>query len=81
MNNENHQKQLKALKEKSYESIAIHRLKNDCYLIVDIEGTSHVFEKDDGTAKKYRHVWQVKGWLRDAFEIDSDAIPVKVLNN
>ena len=70
-----------SLRLKSYKSIFLKRRGDECFLIIDIDGTPHVLPKMDGKPRIYRHIWQLKDWLRLKFNIDVDSLEVKIDKN
>ena len=77
MSNSDHQKYNDALESRNYCSLFIRRHGKECMLIIDIDGTPHVFVNKVGKPQKYRHAWQIKEWLLEKFDIESDQVEVK----
>lgn len=61
------------LKSKSYTKLEIKRYDNDCFLVVYIGDTSHVFIDEKGNRKRYRHGWQITKWLEEKFAISLES--------
>ena len=72
-----HEEMLSALRERRFERLTIKRFESSCYLIVVVNGHSHVFADHTGRMKEYRHAWQIRSWLSEAFGIPGDSIPVE----
>ena len=72
-----HEEMLSALRDKKFERLAIKRFDEKCYLIIVLEGHSHVFSDHAGAKKEYRHAWQVRDWLKAAFGISPDSVAVE----
>ena len=66
-----------ALRERAFESLAIKRSRDHCYLVVTIGGTAHVLSTPKGKAMRFRHAWQVREWLQSQFQIEAGSIPVE----
>jgi hypothetical protein len=75
-----YKKMLSALRAKTFERLVIKRLENQYYLIIYIDGNSHVFSDHAGKKKAYQHVWQIRNWLNISFEIVPDSIPVELIH-
>ncbi len=71
---------LSALREKRFERLAIKRLDAKCYLVIFVDGRSLVFADHAGKKKQYRHAWQIRSWLKKAFGISADALPVEPIH-
>ena|SRR5687768_16558832 len=66
-----------ALRERTFESLAIKRRRDHCYLVVTIVGATRVLSNSDGQAMSFRHAWQIREWLQSQFQIAADSIPVE----
>jgi hypothetical protein len=75
------QQQMTALASGDYASLAVHRLQQSCYLIINAHGAAHVLVNDQGRAQTFRHVWQIKDWLQQAFGIAADKVSVNNLKS
>ncbi len=72
MKDQDHIKYNAALESGHYRTIFIKRQGSECFLVIDVDGTPHVYVKQDGKAKVYRHIWQLKEWLKSQFKIEID---------
>ena len=68
-----------ALRDRSYRSIIIKRMGKECFLVVDIDGTPHVFLDKWGNKKITRHAWQIKEWLETEYSISKDEVSVETI--
>ena len=66
-----------ALRSRTFESLAIKRIDRECYLVVIVNGSTHVLTNDDGHHITFRHAWQVREWLLQKFQIATETIPVE----
>jgi hypothetical protein len=73
-----HERMLTALREKTFTGLRITRFGAICYLIITVDGESHVFADERGKRKEYRHAWQVREWLETTFSIPPNSVPVEV---
>ena len=73
-----HETYLRALESRNYERLFIRRNGSSCWLIIRLEGEDRVFVNKFGESPSYRHAWQVRKWLRERFDIDSESVPVLV---
>ena len=66
-----------ALRARTFDSLAIKRIDQECYLVVTITGTTRVLTNRKGEHLKFRHAWQIREWLQHRFQIAADAIPIE----
>ncbi len=66
--------QQNALREGTFDRLYIKRIGEECYLIIEVNGDSHVWIKEDGTQRTYRHARHIKQWLWETFGIEAKAI-------
>lgn len=76
--NADHEAYLRALESRGYERLFIRRSGSSCWLIIRLEGKDCVFVNQMGKSPSYHHAWQVRKWLRERFDIDSQSVPVLV---
>jgi hypothetical protein len=72
----NHIRFIEALKSGVYQSLAIKRHDRECYLLIDIDGSPHVFVNKHGKPQTYRNIWQVKEWLEEKYGVNTEGIEV-----
>jgi hypothetical protein len=65
------------LEKRSFETLSIIRASEECFLLIALDGDSHVYSDKKGKKKQYRHAWQIKQWLQSRFGIDPATIEVK----
>ena len=70
-----------ALRLKTFDSLAIKRSGDRCFLVVTISGVARVFANRRGQAVSFRHVWQIREWLQSQFQIAGDAVPVETFRS
>ena len=75
--NQAHEDMLAALREKTFERLVIKRMDSRCFLVITSEGEAHVFLDRKGERREYRHAWQVRDWLLEAFNIPPESVPVE----
>ena len=78
MKDKKHIQYEEALLNKSYRSIAIKRNGKNCSLIIDLDGTPHVFVNQKGKAVHFNNLWEVKDWLNTKYAINTDNIEVQI---
>jgi hypothetical protein len=66
-----------ALRARTFDSLAIKRIDEECYLVVTVAGATRVLTNSKGDHMKFRHAWQIREWLQLQFQIATDAIPVE----
>jgi len=66
------------LQSRSFDSLAIKRIGRECYLVITIAGVTHVVTDKTGRHMTFRHAWQIRDWLKQRFEIESETIPVEI---
>lgn len=67
-----------ALRSRTFESLAIKRIERECYLVVTMNGATHILTNDDGDHITFRHAWQIREWLLQKFQIATETIPVEI---
>ena len=73
-----HEGFIRALQARDYEALSIKRLGSSCWLIIRLHGEDHCFVNRLGRCARYRHVWQIRGWLQQEFGIAPESAPVEV---
>ena len=66
-----------ALRAKAFDKLEIKRINNECYLVVTIVGETRVLTDKKGKHKTFRHVWQLRNFLREKFDVVVESIPVE----
>lgn len=69
--------QTDALSAKAYDALLIRRFEKNCFLVIEINGEAHVHVNESGKPKQYRHVWQIKDWLKERFNISPDEVALE----
>jgi|GEM_PF-4884855 len=79
MNSELFQTQMHALENNLFDQLNIIRDKNECFLVIQLNGQNNVLTSPTGSRKVFRHVWQIRNWLNEKFGIDENLIGFKKL--
>ena len=69
------------LRLRTFDSLAIKRSRNRCFLVVTISGEAHVLQNRKGRAMSFRYAWQIRDWLQSQFQIAADSVPFETLRS
>ena len=58
----------------SFTGLIAMRYDHACHLVIESDGTRHVYSGKSGKPKSYRHVHQITQWLSEKFGIDPSQI-------
>ena len=70
---------IQALEAKTFKRLLIKRHKNECFLLIDLDGKFHVFVNQSGNKMIFRHIWQIKELLEKKYKIATIDIPIEII--
>lgn len=66
--------QCQLLESHNFEKLCIIRSERECYLLIKSDGREHILAGKNTTRYSFRHVRQMKAWLKSNFQIADEDI-------